>query len=68
MNPSCFKKQLGVEACNHGCPVSDKCYQDDQSINALARHAGSQYIKNRLLLASCAGSVIPCALKLSGNG
>ena len=22
-NPSCFKEQLGVEACNNGCPVSD---------------------------------------------
>ena len=28
-NPSCFKKQLGVEACNHGCPVSDECYRSE---------------------------------------
>jgi len=26
-NPSCFGKKLGVEACNHGCPVSDECYR-----------------------------------------
>ena len=26
-NPSCFKKKLGVEACNHGCPVSGECYK-----------------------------------------
>lgn len=26
-NPSCFGKKLGVEDCNHGCPVSDECYK-----------------------------------------
>lgn len=28
-NPSCFKKQLGVEACNNGCSVSDECYRSE---------------------------------------
>ena len=27
VNPSCFKKQWGSEACHHNCPVSDECYQ-----------------------------------------
>ena len=27
-NPSCFGRQLDVEACNHGCPVSDECYNE----------------------------------------
>jgi len=26
--PSCYGKKLGCEACYHGCPVSDECYND----------------------------------------
>ena len=26
-NPPCFRRQLGVDACTHGCHVSDECYR-----------------------------------------
>lgn len=56
-NPSCFKKRLGVEACNHGCPVSDECYKDE-TINDVAHRLGRVDLKNKTIKQSERGSVL----------
>jgi hypothetical protein len=57
MNPSCFKKKLDSEACNHSYPVSDECYRDE-TINSAARHAGKLYLKNKVMRLTDFGTVL----------